>query len=138
MNATALRMSLILQQISDFKAPEISESAMYGSVKICDYFINHYKKVNYHIVGEESQKGIDQSINWMVNQIKMGKAKIISGAPALSIRAFYTGKVAGCKNRNSAMEMFELLVEQGYGSISKMGSKPNSPLYFKLNKKYWQ
>lgn len=122
--AYTARFALILQLANSTESMVIDKEAVEYAVILAEYFKAHARKAYAYI----RNVSLDNKIFKAIEFIKSYAGKI-------TIRDFYTNKVAGCKNRNEAMSLFEKLEKSGIGKIEsiqpKSGGKPT--IYFTLH-----
>jgi hypothetical protein len=113
MVAYCVRLSLILHEArvacKEVSRGDVDEISLAGAIKLTGYFKSHAKKVYSQLQASPTDKRASEALAWIKKQ---------PGAEA-SAREFLTYKVAGCRDRDQAVALFELLEKQGWGRMEK-------------------
>jgi len=85
----------------------IDDTSVFSAAALVDYFKSHARIIYHRLHASPEDKRIEAARQWIARH----------GGDA-TVRDIYTHKVAGCKTTNDAEALVELLVSQGYGTLT--------------------
>ncbi|MDD5569675.1 MAG: hypothetical protein PHD97_00795, partial [Bacteroidales bacterium] len=106
---------------------EISPESVESAIKLVDYFKSHARKTYDSMNSSSSDKSVIKAVEWI--RKKGGQ---------VTVRQFYTNKVAACKTAPDAMALLGELVDRKMGSFSQSNTEAsgNKVIYFTLRENY--
>jgi hypothetical protein len=123
----ALILHLASRAAGETTESDVGEDSVLSALVIGEYFKSHSRKAYRFLRSDVKERRIAQVVEWI--GAREGRR--------CTARDIYSAHVAGCKNKNAAMEMLKLLEEYGWGRIceSKPASGGRTTISFTLNER---
>ena len=135
--ARCIRFSLILEVFrnTDRTMNEIGVESMLGAISLSNYYFNEYIRLLDFLEGDKTKLKLDRSLDWIRSKSEDSKIlQKVGNEAGVPLRKFYSNRIAGVKNKEEALEIWENLANKGHGKIKREGTGNNETVVFVLNK----
>lgn len=137
--ARCIRMSLILEvfQNPERRVLKISEETMRGAIHLSNFFFHDYIKMLDFLEDENLSQKLSLAVEWLQERYREGREiKKLGNVSGITLRKFQQSEVAGLKKRDEILELWEVLVDRGYGTINPKDPKPGTTAVFSLSQEF--